>query len=172
MRRLLTAAAVLAPVLAMSQTPPTPPPAPCSTAHARAFDFWLGRWEVYDPKGEKAGDSRIEAVLGGCVVQEHWRGRGGVEGMSFNSTDAQGRWMQHWVDNRGGRLTLAGGLQGASMVLQTLREAGALMGAAPELDRITWTPLPGGAVRQLWEQSADGGSTWRVLFDGKYVPRL
>lgn len=164
--RTLLAAALAAPALAMGQTPAATPP-PCSTAAARAFDFWLGRWQVYDPRGEKAGDSRIEPVLGGCVVQEHWRGRGGFEGMSFNSTDAQGRWMQHWVDNQGGRLTLVGGLQGTAMVLSTLPDPGA---AAPRrLDRITWTPQHDGAVRQLWEQSGDGGASWRTIFDGRYV---
>jgi hypothetical protein len=35
--------------------------------------------------------------------------------------------------------------------------------------RITWTPLGGGRVRQLWESSTDGGKTWSVAFDGLYV---
>jgi hypothetical protein len=34
--------------------------------------------------------------------------------------------------------------------------------------RITWTPLPDGRVRQLWEVSSDGGSSWAVSFDGYY----
>jgi hypothetical protein len=35
--------------------------------------------------------------------------------------------------------------------------------------RITWTPMADGSVRQLWESSIDGGRTWAVLFDGRYV---
>ena len=35
--------------------------------------------------------------------------------------------------------------------------------------RITWTPGADGSVRQLWESSADGGTTWSVVFDGRYV---
>jgi hypothetical protein len=35
--------------------------------------------------------------------------------------------------------------------------------------RITWTPLADGAVRQLWVSSGDGGATWTPVFDGKYA---
>jgi hypothetical protein len=41
--------------------------------------------------------------------------------------------------------------------------------AVQRLQRITWSPLEGGAVRQLWEQSDDAGATWAVVFDGRYV---
>ena len=39
---------------------------------------------------------------------------------------------------------------------------------ATTLERITWTPLDGGRVRQLWEQSQDQGKTWKSVFDGTY----
>jgi hypothetical protein len=43
-------------------------------------------------------------------------------------------------------------------------------GSAAERQRITWTP--GDAeVRQHWEVSSDGGTTWRTAFDGRYVRR-
>ncbi len=169
MRSILAALMLLPHAVAAQQAcaPPAPKPLPCSQVAARAFDFWLGHWEVFDPKGEKAGDSHIEAVLGGCVLQERWRGRGNFEGMSFNSVDAQGRWMQHWVDNQGGRLNLIGGLQGTSMVLASLPDAT----TPSKIDRITWTPQDRGGVRQHWQQSTDSGATWRTLFDGQYRPR-
>lgn len=37
-------------------------------------------------------------------------------------------------------------------------------------NRITWFRLAAGKVRQLWEQSMDGGATWAVTFDGTYSP--
>ena len=37
------------------------------------------------------------------------------------------------------------------------------------LERITWTPLSDGSVRQLWEQSADAGAKWTIVFDGRYT---
>jgi hypothetical protein len=133
----------------------------CTSAEHRQFDFWLGSWEVFTPDGKKAGDNRIEAIDDGCALLERWRGRGGFSGTSLNSWDAaSGQWRQHWVDNQGGLLRLAGRLDGARMVLQ-----------APEhpRQRISWTPLPDGAVRQLWETSKDDGATWQVAFDGRYV---
>ena len=38
-------------------------------------------------------------------------------------------------------------------------------------NRITWTPLARDTVRQLWDASTDGGRTWAVQFDGRYVRR-
>ena len=39
---------------------------------------------------------------------------------------------------------------------------------APVVQRISWTPEPDGRVRQMWQQSRDGGKTWTVAFDGWY----
>jgi hypothetical protein len=36
---------------------------------------------------------------------------------------------------------------------------------------MTFSKLPGGKVRQLWEASSDGGASWAVSFDGTYVPK-
>ena len=74
-------------------------------------------------------------------------------------------WRQCWVDAKGGSLNLLGGLEGASMVLRGTTEGP----RGRVLERITWTPLPDGRVRQLWEQSPDGGATWTVSFDGYYT---
>ena len=156
---------------AMSQTaaplPPTPPP--CQAAEQRQFDFWLGRWDVFTPDGKKAGENLIELIEGGCVLQERWRGGGGFTGSSLNSYSRETQqWHQHWVDNQGGLLRLAGALQGPSMVLE---------GAGPhprkpgvtQRQRIAWTPLADGAVRQWWQSSDDDGANWVTAFDGRYV---
>jgi hypothetical protein len=145
------------------------PPVPCASPVQRQFDFWLGEWEVFMPDGKKAGENTIERVHGGCALRETWRGGGKVEGTSLNSVNVRSaRWVQHWVDNQGGRLFLVGGMQGAQMVLTSVEHPD-FRGALPGMDRVTWTPLEGGAVRQLWERSTDGGATWTVSFDGKYV---
>jgi hypothetical protein len=36
---------------------------------------------------------------------------------------------------------------------------------------MTFSPLPEGKVRQLFEQSIDGGQTWKTGFDGTYIKR-
>jgi hypothetical protein len=148
-----------------SPTPPAPSTtsAPCAGAAYRQFDFWLGEWNVFGPKGRQVGRSHIEAVLGGCVIAEHWTSGSGPasDGRSLNQYQVgTGQWEQYWVDAQGGRLLLRGGLQGASMVLAS--EDG------PARQRITWTPNADGSVRQLWESSSDAGATWTVAFDGLY----
>jgi hypothetical protein len=160
--------AAASPLPPMAQMPSAAPP-PCQGSEHRQFDFWLGSWEVFTPDGKKAGDNRIEAIDGGCALIERWQGRGGVSGTSLNSWDAaQRQWRQHWVDNQGGLLQLAGGRDGDSMVLHGSEPpTGAI--AVEVRQRIRWTPLPDGAVRQLWERSDDRGATWQTVFDGRYV---
>ena len=39
------------------------------------------------------------------------------------------------------------------------------------VQRITWTPLDDGRVRQHWEATTDGGKAWSTVFDGYYARR-
>lgn len=95
-----------------------------------------------------------ETCLVSCTLIERWRGNGGFTGTSLNSWDVQARqWRQHWIDNQGGLLQLTGGLDGGTWLRQ----------------RIRWTLLPDGAVRQHWQTSRDDGATWATEFDGRYV---
>lgn len=142
--------------------------APCSPAQYRQFDFWVGNWTVTSRRtGKLAGTNNVTREYGGCVVMEHWSGARGGRGSSFNTYDA-GRhaWHQTWVDNGGSLLLLDGGLRSGSMVLQ-----GTSIGSNGKstLNRITWTPLPNGTVRQHWIISNDGGKTWGDAFDGIYT---
>lgn len=143
-------------------------PEPCATEDHRAFDFWVGAWEVRNPEGEVVGENRISRVAGGCGLLEEWRGAGGTTGVSINRYDPdRDRWVQHWVGGGGLLLELAGGIRDGSMVLSGEREAE----GGTVVDRITWTPMEGDVVRQLWELSRDGGESWEVVFDGRYHPK-
>src|SRR4029077_6140008 len=87
---------------------------PCAyAAENRQFDFWLGEWSVVTSQGATpAGDSRIELILGDCVVQENWTSKGniGYSGKSYNIYNAAlKRWEQYWVDNAGGNIFFYGG---------------------------------------------------------------
>ncbi|MGE0815774.1 MAG: hypothetical protein AB7O28_13150 [Vicinamibacterales bacterium] len=161
-------------LLALLQTtpPPTPPPGPpgCTSAEYRQFDFWLGDWEVRGPKGQVVGYNRITSILGGCALREEWTStNGAVRGVSHNMYDpSDKRWHQSWTDNSSSRLTLVGGLVGRNMVMEQ-RTPGD--GGATDVQRITWTPLSEGRVRQLWESSKNGGATWTAAFDGTYSRR-
>ena len=150
-------------------TPPAGAPPACNAPEYRQFDFWAGEWSVKDAgDGSEAGTNSITRILGGCVLLEKWRGVDGMEGTSFNIYDrADAAWHQVWVDTRGTRLDLAGGLRDGRMILDGKDRKGPRGGFLR--DRITWTPLPDGRVRQHWEQSRDGGATWTTAFDGIYT---
>jgi hypothetical protein len=143
---------------------------PASAARAHDFDFWIGTWDVFGPEGRQVGRSSITALFGTGALAEHWRGAGDVEGRSLNAWDEmRGAWHQTWVDSAGGVLLLDGGLKDGAMVMEGLAN-GEAEGAEPERQRITWTPHDG-EVRQHWQVSSDGGTTWRTAFDGRYVRR-
>lgn len=137
----------------------------CAAPEHRQFDFWIGSWTVTNPDGRALGTNEIVRIAGGCGLREHWRGIGGNEGMSLNVWQpALDRWTQFWV-GAGAVLYLTGGVDGdGRMVLRGERQAanGTLS------DRITWTALATGAVRQEWDVSADGGNSWRKAFTGLY----
>ncbi len=164
------------PVPAPERAPAPQPPAkpatpPCSASPYHQFDFWIGHWDVHQPDGKLVGDNFIESILGGCALRETWNGRGGFAGTSLNAYDPiDRRWHQTWLDNQGGRLDLAGGLQGLAMVLESNDPHPEKPGSRLE-QRITWTVQPDGSVRQIWSTSEDGGRNWSVVFDGSYTRR-
>ncbi|MEO8440695.1 MAG: hypothetical protein ABI540_10810 [Spartobacteria bacterium] len=170
MKKLLLLLAVLvlvAPFPALSQTPastPTPTPA-CQAVEFRQFDFWLGKWKVTDPKGQQVGTSEISRQSEGCAIREQWSSGAGKGGMSINYYDPiEKEWHQDWVGGDGTILHLRGGLKEGAMVLR-----GEIAGARGSvLNRITWTSLPGGKVRQEWATSTDDGQTWAIAFVGTY----
>jgi hypothetical protein len=142
---------------------------PCTSAEYRQFDFWVGDWEVTTSNGKLAGGNRITPILGGCAIREEWKGAGGLSGTSLNMWDAAGkRWRQTWVDDRGNVLVLIGQYRDGKM---SLEGEGPGDNGATVHNRITWSRLSEGRIRQLWETSKDGGKTWGVEFDGTYVAK-
>ena len=142
-------------------------PRGCTAPEYRQFDFWTGEWTVTVANGRVAGSNRIESILGGCALQEHWTSAAGGHGTSLNMWNAaDSTWRQVWIDASGNLLELSGALRGKEMVLSgTTRGADGRM----QVNRITWTPAADGTVRQLWESSTDDGASWTVQFDGRYA---
>ncbi len=140
---------------------------PCQSAGVPQFDFWLGDWNVESPASPgSVSRNQITSINGGCTIRESYTTPIGYEGTSLNFYDAARKvWHQTWIDNQGGALYLEGGLQGKAMVLSTTTDPKAV-------NRITWTPLDDGRVRQHWEATADGGKTWTTIFDGYYRDAL
>lgn len=143
----------------------------CADEVHRAFDFWLGEWDVYNPAGKKVGTNSITLVQNGCGLQENWISAGGViRGTSYNFFDkGTGHWHQSWIDNQGGVLQLVGGIEGKSMIMRSkpaTNQSGQL-----QVDRITWKPNADGTVEQIWESTTDDGKTWKSAFHGVYRKR-
>ncbi len=143
---------------------------PCAyKPESRQFDFWKGEWDVKNPQGALVGTSSVQLILGDCVIFENWTGRGGAIGKSFNIYNtAKGKWQQTWVDNSGSVLELFGDFKDNQMRLQgeSLAPDGNKLS-----NRLTFFNQGPDQVRQLWEQSSDGGKTWTVAFDGTYTRR-
>jgi len=98
----MTALLLCAAAGAAGAAQPTPPTPPCSDPPSRQFDFWIGDWDVKTPDGKQAGTNRVDAVLGGCAIQEHWAGVRGMTGTSLNMyIPSKGQWHQTWIDDRG-----------------------------------------------------------------------
>jgi hypothetical protein len=142
---------------------------PCAEGPFREFDFWIGEWEVRDAQGKTAGINTISNEENGCVLVERWRPASGASGQSYNYYDpAAKRWNQLWI-GLGLLLHMEGGFRDGSMRLEGPLQYLA-QGRITTL-RGTWTPLADGRMRQLFEESEDGGKTWIVWFDGYYSRR-
>ena len=153
-----------APATSPAPPRPTPPPA-CVAPEFRQFDFWLGHWKVTNPKGVQVGTSEITRVSEGCAVREQWTSRNGQGGTSLNYYDpSEQQWHQDWVGGDGTILHLHGGLKDGAMILTDATPAA----KSAIINRITFTPQPGGKVNQEWSVSRDDGKTWQISFLGTY----
>ena len=158
-------AAAAAAQAASSSAPPAPAattPA-CTAPEHRQFDFWVGRWDVYGPKGKLQAHSLIEKLYDGCGIRENWMPLAGSGGGSLNIyLPGEKHWEQFWIDSAGSRAIFDGGWNGTAMVIQG-KWGGPLV-------RITYTPNADHSVRQFGEQSTDEGKTWTPSFDLAYRP--
>lgn len=164
--------AVLSALPAIAQTgtpatqPRTPPPSPCKTTpEYRQFDFWVGEWAPQNKAGNTVGSSSIQLILGDCVIFENWNTtlQSGKSFSIYDSTDH--KWHQSWVTDHGVRTEYEGGLVDGKMVLVAKTAAG----GKETMQRMTYSRLPNGDVRQYGDTSADGGKTWTPSFDFTYV---
>jgi hypothetical protein len=132
------------------ETPPDPAPG-CTAPEYHQFDFWIGSWAIGNARSD------INRLLGGCIIDENWSSS--ESGTSFNMYDARtGRWTQLWIDTNDNTLFIQGGVQDGGMRMSNPN------------NRITWTDLGDGRVRQLGESTPDG-TNWTTIYDLIYVPR-
>lgn len=144
---------------------------PCQHDEAfRAFDFWLGEWDVQTASGQQAGRNSVRSIESGCALTENWSDIYGGTGSSINYLDRRtGKWVQVWNSEAGAQIFLEGGMTDAGMNL--VGEIHYIGNGTTAALRGLWTPLEDGRVRQFFEQSTDGGETWAPWFEGFYSRR-
>lgn len=146
---------------------------PCSKPEFRQFDFWIGDWEVFGPKGAKAGESRISVILDSCVILEEWTSANAQQGWiysgkSFNSYNAATQqWQQTWTDNTGNTTEY---LRGEGSNGRIIYYADKVTGPGGKyfMRRLTFTKINDYKVKQLGERSDDDGATWKTEYDLEY----
>lgn len=139
-------------------------PCACCTPEHRQFDFWLGKWDVFNPAGKKVGENTITQVQGKCVLLENWVSTG--TGTSYNYYDpTDSTWNQLYLDNQGTILKLKGKFEDNKMILWSDEVKGQ---NGNYRNRITWQQLPDGHVSQKWDIVALNGTVLSVAFDGVY----
>jgi len=145
---------------------------PCSNPVYRQFDFWVGEWEAFGPKG-KAGDSKISIILDSCIVLEEWTSAGVQQGLryagkSFNTWNAaKKQWQQTWVDNVGNTTAFVEGkYEDNKIIYQTAPFYFKKDSIA--IRKLTFFNLGPDKVRQLGEISRDNGTSWSTEYDLEY----
>jgi hypothetical protein len=143
---------------------------PCTAEAYRQFDFWIGRWDVFETQsGKPAGHSLIERIYGGCALRENWSEPGFTGGSLNHYSSEDGRWRQTWTDSAGAWREFVGGIQDGKMVLVWRFPSRKAVGGEGQV-RMTFTPGPGHVVRQYSDKSDDGGLTWSLRYDYTYRP--
>ena len=140
---------------------------PCRYASkSREFDFWIGEWDVTNVQGQPAGKSKIELMLGDCVILENWTSLGAASyaGKSINLYNPNSqKWIQTWFDDKGGLTEFQNGeYKDNKMVFTTHPDPKNL------ITRLTFYNMSPDLVRQHFETTKDDGKTWITTIDLTY----
>jgi hypothetical protein len=134
--------------------------------------FWVGDWDVFDSTGAHYATQRVRTVIDGCAIMAEWTSGGGNKGMGLLAFDMKTRaWKQIYVSNQvpfrsGVTLrTSDPSYTGPGVRFISLLEATA--GDSVQA-RMTIMPLSERRAMQQFEESRDGGKTWKVVFKGEH----
>jgi hypothetical protein len=153
----------------------------CPDPEARAFDFWIGDWDIGQEILKANGtwltlpaQTSVSPTLDGCALIEHWRGRvqffwDGMEkpewmsGLSVRAYDPLTRtWAIHWMDTRSRRFgepytgTFVDGRGTFFREWETPQ--------GKRRGRITFSDMTENTVNWELAVSSDEGETWQTLW--------
>ena len=137
-----------------------------SETAARAFDFWIGQWNLTWPGGH--GTNQVTFALDSAVILEQFNGGQSLplRGMSVSVYDRKAAlWKQTWVDNQGGYLDFSGTFDGRRMILQRRPSAA----DSSIIQRMVWANITADSLEWSWERSEDGGTSWKTLWPIHYA---
>jgi hypothetical protein len=163
----MSSLAIILAAVTAAATPAVPAKAPCAAPEYHQLDFWIGQWNVYEKDtGKKSSTSRIESVMGGCGIGEHYEEPGDpagpYSGTSYSSYDRKdGKWHQMYVDTNGNVEWFSGSLDDGEMVMEA-------PGANNTLRKMVYRKLDDGSVEQIGTGSTDYGRHWKPMYDYIY----
>lgn len=141
-------------------------------ADSTLFDFWVGKWDATWKNADGStgqGTNTIVKILDGKVLQENFvdSSPGGLKGTSlsiYNPTTHV--WHQTWADNQNGYIVLEGGVENGKKYFRTRMKE---QGGKKTLQRMVFYDIKPGSFTWDWENSADGGQTWTLLWKIRYT---
>ncbi len=146
---------------------------PCSNPVYRQFDFWIGEWEAFGIKGNKAVDSKISVILDSCIILEEWTSAGLQQGLhyagkSYNTYNRLTKqWQQTWVDNAGGSTEyLEGKYDNDKIIFKS--QPFKIKKDSFAVRRLTFYKISNNKVRQHGEISTDDGKNYVTEYDLEY----
>ena len=137
------------------------------------FDFWEGIWEGTWPEGNKQGKAINELlwISGDKVLHENFEvieGQNkGFKGTSISVYRPQlDVWKQAWADNQGGYFDFVGAFDGDNRIFQTepVKRNGQTV-----VQRMVFSDIQENSFTWDWETSQDGGKTWNLNWQIKYM---
>lgn len=150
---------------------------PCTADSSyQRLAFWVGDWDVFDSTGAPYATQRVRAVIDECAITAEWSSGGGNKGMGLSAFDLKTReWKQVYVSNQvpfrsGVTLrTSDASYTGPGIRFIPLPDPSA---GNPVQTRVTIMPLSGHRALQQFEDSRDGGKTWKVVFKAEHRLRM
>lgn len=144
---------------------------PCeSLPTARALDFWLGEWNVYQTSNPsvQTGVNTITKESGGCVILESWESQGSHNGVSINYYDpVDQEWKQKWAGSGQDIQEFYDGHYADSVMRFKYDIVNQNGSKSPGM--LEFTNMKSGKVRQHFQSSTDEGKTWQTVYDFTYV---
>jgi hypothetical protein len=145
---------------------------PCRSVHT--FDFWAGDFDAAQwnaPPGSSGGLLHNTREYDGCAFVEHWMPKSAASpaGMSVVYYDAgRDAWRMIWVDDGNGSVEFDGHYRDGAMRFEATTVA---PDGSTTISRNVLQDVSPDLIRHTFSSSTDGGKTWVVQADERFVRR-